>query len=79
MLKNMLNDGVKTFEPKEVAERAWADFCKRHLQGTPYTKNCISYYKFSWDHLEDAGKQSEEYQDFENPSYVAYIIPVAQS
>lgn len=69
MLTEMINNDVASFEPKVEAEMAWADLCKRNIGKTPYTANCVSYYKFSWEHTDEAGKQADVYTDFENPAW----------
>jgi hypothetical protein len=71
LLGHMVRDDISSFEVKESAERNWADFCKANIGATPYRGACISYYKFSWDHVEDAGKQDEAYADgtYENPAW----------
>lgn len=63
----MIDQDVSSWEAKPEAEKAWADFCKRNIGATPYTANCVSYYKFSWDHVNTAGKQADNYTEFENP------------
>ncbi|KAI9024620.1 hypothetical protein DFJ74DRAFT_665665 [Hyaloraphidium curvatum] len=69
MLNRMIRDDLATFEVREEAEAKWAAMCKKNLATTPYRGNCISYYKFSWDHAEDSGKQAESSDDYENPAW----------
>ncbi|KAJ3340251.1 hypothetical protein HDU93_007213 [Gonapodya sp. JEL0774] len=69
MVESMARTNVQCFEPREDKEEQWEKMCREGLKSTPYAGSCISYYKFTWEHKDAAGKQANKYEEFLNPAW----------
>ncbi|KAI9003979.1 hypothetical protein DFJ74DRAFT_638944 [Hyaloraphidium curvatum] len=77
VLEEMKRRQAQWLMPREDVQLAWTRIVNEAGRLSPFGGNCISYYKFTWNAWEEAGKQggghigkqAEAYKKFSNPGF----------